>query len=517
MQRTVIVILSFALALAVGYVAYDALSDFKSEMQRELAAQKPPAAGSELQMLAGNLAALQKTVEELRRPVVVPANATGEYLVEATVRANQLELTRLSTRLEEARAALIVDVSTTRRELAQLAGALPSLAQEVRDASRQLAALRKQIAAATRVEELEGRLSTLDERLSAALDELRSEQVRHNQILAEWSGLPVLASPESLLEAHLQPMQARLDEVSAWIEGASGWGDAVARVEGDLESLSSRAGEHAARLGGMEERLGALDARLSAVGEEQGSLSERVAGAEVLLTTHEAHLASLQGAAEALAPLAALPLSAIAERWRQFVREEGGDEKAVRQWISPPLAKPTQAMIEEAMKKSPYARDSFLHQLRQRLLLSRADPATVDAGLAEFSKSMLAAAQSSLGSSTATLERLHAAGQLPTLGDKAAGPVLAKLLADESPVIRAQAALGAGILGDAGATPQLLQIAERDVEDFVRGCAVVALGDMGASEAIPLLREMKRKERSREVRARALESLRILEEQHTAR
>ncbi len=499
MQRNVITILSVALTLAVGYLIYDTLADFKSEMQRELAAQKSASSSTELQMLAVNLAALQKSVEELRRPVQIPANATGEYLIEAGVRNNQLELSRLSSRLEEARAGLIWDVSDTRQRLAELSGRLPELARGVDAASRQLAALKDEVAAATRVVQLEIDLAALNEKVSKSLEEVKAAAAQHDGQLATLSGAPMLASPEATVAALLEPLGSRVGTLEAGVSG-----------------LAERSATLEAEEGGLAGRVGQLESGLASTSKEQEALSARLGAGEVLLATHEGRLAGLEGAAQALSPLAALPLPVIAERWREFAKEEGGDSQAVQAWISAPLAKPTQAMIEEALKKSPYAGDSFLNQLRSRLLSNRADPATVDAGMAAFSKSMLAAAQSSLVSSTGTLDRLHAAGRLPTLGDKAARPVLAKLLLDESPVIRAQAALGAGILGDTGMMPQLLQVAERDDEDFVRCCAVVALGDLDSPEAIPLLREMKKKEKSREVRARALESLRILEEKHAA-
>lgn len=492
MQRNLIIVLSVAVVLLLGYVIFDALADFKAEIERELESQRAVAQSTEVQALAGSLEELKASVIALSRPVQIPPNATGEYLIEAGVRNNQLELARLSARLDEMRAGLILEVSTTRRELAELTEALPGLARQVEWASGELARQAGALPSATRVANLESRLLELDYDLSAALEKALIAQASLEARLGALAGEPALASPEALVQAALAPLEQRLSAL-----------DGLAQKTSQLE-------EQAARLAGGGE---GLESRLNEAAEARKELEERVAAAELLLSTHEARLAGVESLASALAPLTSMPLPQLAERWHEFAEEEGGDARALQLWLSPPLQKPTPAMIEEALQKSPYVPGSFMNQLRKHLLTQRADPETVDAGMAEFARALLEAARTTLASSTATLERLHAAGQLPTLGDRAASPVLSKLLADESPVIRGQAALGVGMLGDDSLAKHLIALAESDDEPFVRSCAIMALGELGSREAIPALRDLTRDRRSsREVRARALESLRLLEE-----
>jgi HEAT repeat protein len=102
--------------------------------------------------------------------------------------------------------------------------------------------------------------------------------------------------------------------------------------------------------------------------------------------------------------------------------------------------------------------------------------------------------------------RLHAVLALERLGDRRAAEYIAPLTQDESPHVRALSLSALRTLGYEGAESLMLD-ALRDVTPIVRETAAEQLEKIGATAAIPHLREIMATDEDRNVRVSAGEAL----------
>src|SRR5215212_1108269 len=84
---------------------------------------------------------------------------------------------------------------------------------------------------------------------------------------------------------------------------------------------------------------------------------------------------------------------------------------------------------------------------------------------------------------------------------------LGKLLSDESPAVRARAALAAGRIGDEGAVGPLGALLNSERDETVRATAAFALGEIESEAGAAALTETLRLSKSPELRARSVEAL----------
>src|SRR5215510_8755982 len=85
---------------------------------------------------------------------------------------------------------------------------------------------------------------------------------------------------------------------------------------------------------------------------------------------------------------------------------------------------------------------------------------------------------------------------------------LMQLLSNQSPVVRKQAALAAGRIGDEGAVKSLTYVLERDSDTSVRAMAAFALGEIESDTAgNALIAVLKNTRTPVEIRARVIEAL----------
>jgi myosin heavy subunit len=495
MQRNIIVALAIITTLLIAYIVKDTVSDMNKAI--EVGNEQKD---GKIDNLTSAVETLQKNIEEMRiakaEPVVLPE---GSY----TSSTDRLETARLAERVEGIYATMIADVSAARGRIHEVESYFTEIRMELVDLALQVKTLNHSTqSAATDMAELQTRVE-LKSAVSSASYEMLSNNIDHI------SGLPVVVSTEEMLAAPLNTIKQELDKAREQIQ----------QLETNATEAQKKCDEARQQLEAMTQRIASAEEKSGTTEQAIGAMSIDIQGAKAMLAaidikmvTAEIVLGSMTQSLNTLKPLEDLPTAAISKEFKRLTNEEGSPEEAAKQWISPPLEKPTRAMTEAALGNSPYPAGSFMGALRDRLLLNRTDPKSVDAALEQFSISMLQSAKANLDSSTGFVERLHAAGDLPNTGAREASEILQQLLKDDVPMVRSQAALGLGILGDISAQEALIKSANSDKEEFVRCAAVVALGEIGDTETIRTLRDIIKKERSRMVRSRALESVRLLEQ-----
>jgi HEAT repeat protein len=116
------------------------------------------------------------------------------------------------------------------------------------------------------------------------------------------------------------------------------------------------------------------------------------------------------------------------------------------------------------------------------------------------------------GEATDLSLRLKICWMLGRLGDKRSLPVLLKALDDPAPQLRKEAALALGTLTDERAVPALIDRLHHDPDVHVRAMAAHGLGLAGDARAVkPLLTVLQDKDEHSTVRAMAAETLAALQ------